>query len=30
MSATMGGLLILVSETMFMFSMLNFLRVTRI
>ncbi len=30
MSATMGGLLILVSETMFLFSVLNFLLVTRI
>ena len=30
MSTTMGGLLILVSETMFLFSMLNFLLVTRI
>lgn len=30
MSTTLGGLLILVSETMFLFSMLNFLLVTRI
>ena len=30
MSTTMDGLLILVSETMFLFSMLNFLLVTRI
>lgn len=30
MSTTLGGMLILVSETMFLFSMLNFLLVTRI
>ncbi|MCG7849364.1 MAG: hypothetical protein MIO93_09335 [ANME-2 cluster archaeon] len=30
MSTTVGGMLILVSETMFLFSMLNFVLVTRI
>jgi hypothetical protein len=30
MSTTLGGMLILVSETMFLFSMLNFVLVTRI
>jgi hypothetical protein len=30
MSTTLGGMLILLSETMFMFSLLNFLLITRI